>query len=217
MNQWRDSSKPTWVIGLEGRFQVSEPMRACNDNGRGTNLPGQQQKCADPSDIDRDGQGEEADYRTDVAGRPVNLEGVFNGGRQAGVSRGTTALQLHTYLSKRIKYIEPYGGFEALFEFQNESSDYGATDLKGSLVNHPPLRGTMLLGTTVIPYEVRDKFQRLYFDFRFTGTYVSEGRDYSELFDALGSSDANSLALPAVLGVSEQPGQRDVRHVPVRR
>jgi hypothetical protein len=33
-------------------------------------------------------------------------------------------------------------------------------------------------------------------DFRFTGTYVSEGRDYSELFDALGSSDARTLRTP---------------------
>ena len=52
------------------------------------------------------------------------LEG--NGGnRDAGVSRGTTALELHTFLSKRIKYIEPYGGFRALFEFQNDGATTG--------------------------------------------------------------------------------------------
>jgi len=95
-----------------------------------------------------------------------------------------------------VKYIEPYGGFRALIEFQNDKSDYGATDLKGSLVNHPPLRGTMIFGLNVIPYEVREAFQRLAFDLRFTGTYVSEGRDYSELFDALGTSDASSLRYP---------------------
>src|SRR5262249_37944483 len=37
----------------------------------------------------------------------------------------------------------------------------------------------------------------LTFDARFTGRYHSEGRDYSELFDALGSSDAASLRQPA--------------------
>ncbi len=191
MNQFRDRTKPTWVVGLEGRFNVSEPMHACNGSTNGLNQPGPQKKCAYPSDINRNGVSGEF---PDAQGR--QLEGNFSGEREAGVSRGTTALELHTFLSKRIKYIEPYGGFKALFEFQNDSSDYGSTDLKGSLVNHPPLQGTMILGMAVIPWEVRDQFQRVSIDFRFTGTYVSEGRDYSELFDALGSSDARSLRLP---------------------
>jgi len=197
MNQFRDPTKPTWVIGVEGRFSVGTPMHACNKNPSPLNLDPtkSQQKCAYPSDINRDGVGGQfpvvnADGSKDVA------EGNFTGGRSPGVSRGTTSLEGHTYLSKRIKYIEPYGGFKALFEFQNNSSDYGATDLKGSLVNHPPLRGTMIMGVNVIPWEVRDKFQRVTFDFRFAGTYVSEGRDYSELFDALGSSDAPSIRRP---------------------
>jgi hypothetical protein len=54
----------------------------------------------------------------------------------------------------------------------------------------------MVVGIEVIPFEVRERFQRIALDFRFRGTYVSEGRDYSELFDALGSSDAQSLRLP---------------------
>ncbi|MBX3130696.1 MAG: hypothetical protein KF718_28515 [Polyangiaceae bacterium] len=191
MNQFRDSTKPTWVVGLEGRFSVSEPMRACNASTNGLNQPGPQTKCAHPSDMNRNGVSGEFQ---DAEGR--QLEGSFSGGREEGVSRGTTGLQLHTYLSKRIKYIEPYGGFRALFEFQNDSSDYGATDLKGSLVNHPPLEGTMILGMAVIPWEIRDQFQRITVDFRFAGTYRSEGRDYSELFDALGSSDARTMRNP---------------------
>ncbi|MCA9629071.1 MAG: hypothetical protein KC766_15430 [Myxococcales bacterium] len=198
MNQFRDATKPTWVFGFEGRFNVSEPMHACNESTSGLNLPGTKQvKCAQPNDIDRDGTAGEDEYVDDLPSTgPVQLDGTKSGTRQAGVSRGTTALEVHTYLSKRIKYIEPYGGFKALFEFQNESSDYGQTDLKGSLVNHPPLRGTIVMGLNVIPWEVRDQFQRVALDFRFSGTYVSEGRDYSELFDALGSSDAPSLRYP---------------------
>lgn len=192
MNQFRDATKPTWVVGIEGRFNVSEPMHACSNNTNGLNQAGPQKKCADPSDINRNGVGGEL---TDPTVGP--LEGNFSGGRDPGVSRGTTGLELHTFLSKRIKYIEPYGGFKALFEFQNDSSDYGATDLKGSLVNHPPLEGTMILGLNVIPWEVRDQYQRVTIDFRFTGAYRSEGRDYSELFDALGSSDAPSIRKPA--------------------
>jgi hypothetical protein len=114
-------------------------------------------------------------------------------------------LELHTFLSKRIKYIEPYGGFRALFEFQNESSDYGQSDLEGSLVNHPPLTGTMILGMYVIPWEVRDAYQRVSIDFRFSGSYRSEGRDYSELFDALGSSDAPTLRHPNFADYQNDP------------
>ncbi len=202
MNQARDATKPTWLIGVEGRFDVSEPMHACNKNRSGINSnslldpAARQQECAFPSDVNRNGVGREYPTDpTDAAGSDV-LEGTFKGGRKAGVGRGVTALEGHTIISRRVKYIEPYGGFRALFEFQNSSSDYGSTDLKGSLVNHPPLRGTMIFGLNVIPWEIRDAFQRLSVDLRFTGTYVSEGRDYSELFDALGSSDATTMRYP---------------------
>jgi len=189
-NQHRDHTKPTWVIGLEGRFSVSEPMHACSKAP-----PSGQVKCAYPSDINRNGVGNEPRFKDQETG--VQLEGSnFAGERQPGVSRGTTGLQVHTYMSKRIKYIEPYGGFEALFEFQNESSDFGVSDLQGSLVNHPPFQGSLIGGLAVFPWEVRDAFQRIELDFRFRGTYRSEGRDYSPLFDALGSSDAPSLRRP---------------------
>jgi hypothetical protein len=192
MNQSRDATKPSWVIGIEGRFSVSEPMHACNANSSGTNQASGQVQCAYPSDVNRNGISGE--YPNADAGP---LEGRFNGSRSPGVSRGTTGLEAHTYISRRIKYIEPYGGFKSFVEFQNSSSDYGSTTLQGVLANHPPLRGTLLFGMNVIPWEIREQFQRLTLDFRFSGTYVSEGRDYSELFDALGSSDAPSLRVPS--------------------
>lgn len=179
MNQARDPSKPTWVIGVEGRFNIDEPMHACNANPSSGQV-----KCADPSDIDRNGVSD------------GEFENNFSGSRKPGVSRGVTGLEGHIYLSRRVKYVEPYGGFRALFEFQNGSSDYGLTDVQAALVNHPPLRGTMLVGMAIMPYEVRDQHQRLTVDLRFEGTYVSEGRDYSPLFDALGSSSAYSLRSP---------------------
>ncbi len=201
MSQARDRTKPTWIFGLEGRFDVSEPKHACNANPSRLNSfdPATDSaptlKCANSSDVNRNGVSGERSPNPPLDGAVV--EGVFGSGdRAAGVSRGVTGLELHTYLSRRIKYIEPYGGFRALFEFQNSSSDFGQTDLKGSLVNHPPLRGTVLFGVNVIPWEIRDQFQRVTLDFRFSGTYISEGRDYSELFDALGSSDAPSLRMP---------------------
>lgn len=188
LNQARDRTKPTWLFGFEGRFSLGTPMHACNPNPK----PGQVD-CADPADINRNAQ-------TDSA-----FDGNSVAKRDKGVTRGTTAIEVHTLLSKRIKYVEPYGGFAALFEFQSASSDYGITDLQGSLVNHPPFVGSMILGLMVIPWENREKFSRLTFDARFTGKYHSEGRDYSELFDMLGSSDAASLRNPQYASYTANP------------
>lgn len=181
MNQWRDSTKPTWLFGVEGRFNVSEPMHACNDAPASGRV-----SCADPGDLNQNGVAGESSLEADN----------FTGRRNAGVSRGTTGLAFHTIMSKRIKYIEPYAGITGLFEFQNENSDFGKTDIEGALVNHPPFEGTLLMGLAVMPWEELDEFRRLELDFRFAGTYRSEGRDYTELFDALGSSPAASMREP---------------------
>ncbi len=181
LSQARDRTKPTWQFGFEGRFSVGTPMHACN--------PKAKVQCADPSDVNRNAAVD------NVSGQ-IEVEGNSVAERTPGVNRGTVALEVHTMMSKRIKYIEPYGGFSALFEFQQKSSDYGLSDVDASLVNHPPLVGSITLGLMVIPWENREKFGRLTFDMRFTGQYHSEGRDYSELFDALGSSDAASLRVP---------------------
>lgn len=188
LNQARDATKPTWLFGVEGRFAIGTPMHACNANPK----PGQVE-CADPSDVNRDGKGE------------GEFEGTGIGAREPGVTRGTIGLALRTVLSRRVKYVEPYGGFGALFEFQQDSSDYGISDLQGSLVNHPPLVGTMMLGMMIHPWEHRAKYGRLTIDLRFTGDYRSEGRDYSELFDALGSSDAPSLRNPQYARFTANP------------
>lgn len=181
LSQARDRTKPTWQFGFEGRFSVGTPMHACN--------PKAKVQCADPSDVNRN-------ETSDNAAGQIEVEGTSVAERDAGVNRGTVALEVHTMMSKRIKYIEPYGGFSALFEFQQSSSDYGLSDVDASLVNHPPLVGTITLGMMVIPWENREKFGRLTFDMRIAGQYHSEGRDYSELFDALGSSNATSLRNP---------------------
>jgi hypothetical protein len=189
MNQWRNPANPTWTIGVEGRFNVSEAMHACNP----TPAAGQVD-CAYPADRNRNGTPDDfgSDY-DDLAGSP---EGDFQGSRPAGVSRGTTALEAHAYVSKRKGYIEPYSGVSGLFEFPSPGSDYGSADIEGTLVNHPPFRGTLIFGLAVIPWEQPERHRRIALDFRARGSYVSEGRDYSELFDALGSSTSGSLRNP---------------------
>jgi len=171
MNQFRNPARPNWVIGFEGRFNVSKPLRACNAEPK----EGQVQ-CAHEADINRNGVADDFDSSYgDLAGEP---EGNFSGEQNPGVSRGTTGLEGHAYVSKRLSYIEPYTGVSALFEFQNSNTAYGPFNLEGSLVNHPPLRGTIVAGAAIIPWEQPEKYRRISIDFRVKGTYVSEGRDY---------------------------------------
>ncbi|MEO6574924.1 MAG: hypothetical protein ABIP89_13855, partial [Polyangiaceae bacterium] len=149
MNQQRDWTKPTWVLGVEGRFGVGTPLHACNDNpGAGA------QKCPDPANAAT--------------------------GRDPGISRGMTSLGVHTIFSRRFGYVEPYSGFWFMADFPHDQTDYGATsNLKGSLLNHPPLTGKFVIGAEIIPWERKEQFQRLVVDARLSGTYHSPGREYS--------------------------------------
>jgi hypothetical protein len=197
MNQYRDPTKPTWIGGVEARFSVGEPMHACNAAFAEKPETGPI-RCAYPSDVNRNGIGRAGDV-------PGIDEGNFVGYPSPGITRGTTGLEFHSTISKRIKYIEPYTGFRALFEFPQAKSDFGSTDLKGALVAHPPLQGWVYVGLQVIPWEQRESFQRVTFDGRVGASYRSEGRDYSELFDALGSSSALSLRRPAYAAYMADP------------
>lgn len=118
-------------------------------------------------------------------------------GRDPGISRGMNAIIARTIVSRRFGYIEPYGGFQMLVELPQGNSDFGSTnDLRGTLLNRPPVVGTFTVGMEVFPWENREAFGRVGLDFKMRGSYHSPGRDYSELFDALGSSQASSLRNP---------------------
>ncbi len=193
MNQWRRPHEPNLTIGIMGSFNISEPMHPCNPGASSGQL-----HCAHPNDRNRNG-------RPDPLGPEYNAlegepEGPFSQGRTPGVSRGTTRLQAHAYVSRRMGYIEPYTGLRAAFEFAGPGSDFRLVELDSSLNHQPPARGTLVLGLGVIPWEAPERSQRLALDFRATTTYVSKGRDYSELFDALGSSSAASLREPQFAG-----------------
>lgn len=162
-NQQRDETKPTWVVGAEGRFAIGPRLHACNDNAA--------IKCPDPvfPTIDRD----------------------------PGISRGMNTIIVHTVFSRRYGYVEPYLGFRFLADIPQSNSDFGRTnDIRGTLQSIPPLVGTIIVGMETFPWENREQFQRLGFDFKVRGSYHSPGRDYSELFDALGTSQAASLRTP---------------------
>jgi hypothetical protein len=163
-NQQRDLTKPTWVIGIEGRLAVGAPLHACQVVN-GSNF------CPNPD------------------GTPGN--------RDPGISKGFNSVIGKTVWSRRFGYVEPYSGFWVQADFANgNSSDFAKWNVTQDLDRLPPLQGSFVMGIEAIPYESREDFQRLSADFRFKGTYHSPGRDYSELFDALGASQATSLRTP---------------------
>ena len=178
VNQQRDYTKPTWLLGVEGRFGVGDPLHACNATAGGTPV------CPDPT------------------GTGPN--------RTPGVSRAMYSVDAKTIISRRFGYVEPYTGIEALFEFPRSDSDFGATNIRGALVSTPPIVGTFTIGLEVIPWERREAFQRLVFDLRVQGIYNSPGREYSELFDALGSTTAPTLRNPNPSGWVAGPGGSSV-------
>ncbi|MFH1438760.1 MAG: hypothetical protein ABIJ56_23825, partial [Pseudomonadota bacterium] len=109
-----------------------------------------------------------------------------------GISRGNLSLRGGTRMSKRFKYINPYFGFEFLFEFPQREAPYpynNATVYDGQVNVMPPMRGYIHFGMEVIPWEKPARQQKLFFDLMFIGGYVSEGRDFSVLSDALGTSN----------------------------
>lgn len=120
----------------------------------------------------------------------------------AGVSRGTHAFRFESRMSRRYRYAEVYSGL--LFHFEWAGRADGKFSPSGSLAGYqnvrPPIQGTFTAGIAFIPWENRQSWQRFSVDLRLSGTYVSEGRDYSGLFDALGSSQHPALAIENLEG-----------------
>lgn len=174
MNQTRQASFPNWTIGAEAQVSLGPALVACNDD------PAEGQvRCAHPGDVNRDGERGEDEPDAKAEQDP-------------GISRGTAALVLHTTVSRRIRYVEPFGTLRARFEFPLPDTPL---DQEGSITTLP-IRGDAELGLGIIPWENRERFSRVWIDARVIGSFATRGRDYSPLFDALGSSAAASLRSP---------------------
>ncbi len=201
LNQGRDGLSPSLLVGVEGRFAISEPMHACGPGPLGEGETSAATRCTYPADINRNTVGGE--YPASLGDGGTSLEGELPGERRrAGVSRGTTGIDLHAAISRRFAWLEPYMAFAASIELPNADSDFAA-DRPWN--DGPPRQAQLSLGTELVPWELVEQFQRLSMDVRLTGTLRSAGQDYSELFDALGSSGAVSYRRPNFAGYMLNP------------
>ncbi|NMC69018.1 MAG: hypothetical protein GYA57_03000 [Myxococcales bacterium] len=130
----------------------------------------------------------------------LNLEGRFGigptltpaesgDGNDGGMSKGVNEIRFGTALSRRFRWVEPYSGLFAKVGIPKyDTFHHFDAPLEGQINTMPPVEGTLLFGLDIIPWENLERFQKFSIGIEISGTYHSEGRDYSELFDALGTS-----------------------------
>ena len=176
-NQHRDRHVPTWVIMAEGQFNLGDPMHACGSSASSMG----RMVCGNSG-------------APNVTGNP-------------GVGRGFNFLRVETRTSYRYESIEPYAGLAFQIGWPGYSSNQflPSGNLQGYYDQLPPITGRFTVGTAIIPWEDREHYQRFTIDLRLVGDYVSEGHDYSPLFDALGTSSNPYLANPNLEGVPLDP------------
>lgn len=185
-NQHRDRELPTWQLRVSGRFNVGDPIIACDGGSQG---------CRE---------------WTETGGN----WSFTDGGTDAGETRGTNALRIETRASWRAGYVEPYAGLMFSIEWPASAERFflPAGNIDGFINSQPPILGQFTGGIAIIPWEDRSAFQRFAIDLRFMGKYTSEGHHYGPLFDALGTSNSPYLTNVNVEG-EPRPGA-DLRNVP---
>ncbi|MBW2260799.1 MAG: hypothetical protein JRG91_02415 [Deltaproteobacteria bacterium] len=117
-------------------------------------------------------------------------------GDSKNVSQGVHVLHVGTKVSRRFKYLDPYFGFMAWIPFpkKGESPWPFGDKYSGQINDMPPIVGAINFGAEIIPWENVTKEQKFYIDLRIIGTYHSEGREVTPLFDALGTSEDEGLS-----------------------
>jgi hypothetical protein len=116
-----------------------------------------------------------------------------------GVSRGTAKLELESRWSYRYRFFEPFFGLSHAFEWIAGGEDvyHPAGKLDGIVDDGPPQVTQGTLGTAFLPWEDRARFQRFELDLQGSAAFIGAGRDFSPLFDALGTSTNPQLTAPS--------------------
>ncbi len=109
------------------------------------------------------------------------------------VGRKMHELTFATRMSRRFSKMDPYLGFDFTLVLNSSKSlfkDYG----EGQTLVQPGNRFGIVFGSEIVPWENPKKHQRFTLDFGGRFGYQFEGRDYSPLFSALGTSTCNDPA-----------------------
>lgn len=108
---------------------------------------------------------------------------------KSGVSRGLNELAAGFRLSRRFGIFDPFFGFDAIIGWAKDGTGFFIPENAAGTINDmPPIRGTLDFGLEIIPWEIPERELKFVIGIGGFGTYHSEGRDYTPLFDALGTS-----------------------------
>jgi len=125
------------------------------------------------------------------------------------VGRGMHELQFTIASSKKFRWVEPYFGVDYTLPISSPNSPINEIDTnnQGQVFIRPPMEGDFTIGAEFIPYEDKQKGQRYGIDLRFRFGYVSEGRDYTPMFDHFAGSECNGKTLADVLPQFDTDGR----------
>jgi hypothetical protein len=205
LNQARDPHWPTWLVRFEWRPPVGAVLRPCQggDTVRCPRLDAPRPEAAPGTTNTTDPAMGSMDPAYARAAGPA----------EPGISRGVHGLYLQTVMSRRVGYVEPYIGLDVLFEVPGTANLFRFTDAPfGQLATYPPIQGSLVAGAEIVPWENRETWQRFAVDLSVRGQYYSQGRDYTVLYDALGSSNSVPLTSPS-WAISDQPANDPRRAV----
>lgn len=132
--------------------------------------------------VSRERDPARGDWAVEVGYRAPTGEIMQHGNE--GVGRGTHDLILGSAFAYAFPHLDPYARFAVTLPFASQSSlfkDYGDAQTHIG----PGARFDFDMGSEFFPYTDRRRGLRVFIDVAVGASYQAEGRDYSELFDAL--------------------------------
>ncbi len=134
-------------------------------------------------------QSRDASYPSWVLGvEYLAPTGVVRTANQAGVGGAVHALSLITAISRSFGVVEPYVEFKGILRFPDPGGPFQNERVTQTLVS-PGHTLSMLLGSEFhVWHRPNDEGPYLSLDLGLVADYTFEGREFTELFDALGSS-----------------------------
>lgn len=186
-NQFRNPAWPTWILLVEGHIGIGSALHPCSASST------------------FDGGITEAGG---CRGLYDDATGAASWDKNAGSSRGYNGFRVETRVSRRYRYFEPYTSIAFQIDFPDSAGKLFASsgNLAGMERTIPPILGEANFGVAVIPWEHRARYQRFVIDFRGNFAFMSEGLDYSPLYDALGTSHDTRLTDPSCEWQTDAPG-----------
>lgn len=110
------------------------------------------------------------------------------------VGEGLLQVEVNTAISRRVaSFFEPYFDLHGVLKVADSSSLFDQADESTQTLEKPGNSIGLTMGAEFIPWEADGGKRKVSIELGFGLDYVFEGREYTELFEALGSSNCSSV------------------------